>query len=114
MEQQWMRQCEQTEKLMQEAAANRAEHASFRRRLDALEESGKRQGDILLTLQRQADAIESMGEKIEELAGGMHRVIGRVAEIEKEPGRRWKNLSFEIIKYIALAAVGAAVGFMLK
>lgn len=114
MEQQWMHWSGQLEQLMQDAAANRAEHASFRRRLDALEESGRRQGDILVTLQRQADAIEAMGEKIEELVGGMRRVAGRVEEIEREPGRRWKNIGFEIVKYIVLAAVGAALGIWLK
>jgi len=102
------------ERLIQDAASNKTEHQSFRRRLDELEKNGKRQNDILLTLQRQADAIEAMGEKIEELVGGMRRVAGRVEEIEKEPGRRWKSMGFEIIKYLVLAAVGAALGMMMK
>ena len=104
----------QLEKLMQESASNITEHLSFRRRLDELEENGRRQNDILLMLQRQADAIEAMGEKIESLAGGVNRVAGRVAEMEREPAQRWKGMGYEIVKYIVLAAVGAAIGFMMK
>ena len=114
MEQPCMHHSNQLDRLMQDSASNKTEHASFRRRLEELEENGRRQNDILLTLQRQADAIEAMGEKIEDLAGGVNRVAGRVAEMEREPGRRWKNISYEIIKYIVLAAIGAAIGYMMK
>ena len=38
----------------------------------------------------------------------------RVTEIEKEPGERWKKIGFELIKYIVLAAAGAAIGFLMK
>jgi len=108
------RRIQQLDRLIQEAASNNTEHQSFRRRLDELEETGRRQNDILLMLQRQADAIEAMGEKIESLAGGVNRVAGRVAEMEKEPGVKWKNMGFEILKYIVLAAIGAAIGFAMK
>jgi len=105
---------QQLEKLMQESASNITEHQSFRRRLDELEENGRRQNDILLMLQRQADAIEAMGEKIENLAGGVNRVAGKVAQLESEPALQWKKMGFEIVKYIVLAAIGAAIGFKLK
>ena len=100
--------------LSEAVAENRTEHRSFRRRLDELEEAGKRQNEILLTLQRQADAIESINKKIDGVADSVKSVAGRVSEIEKEPAERWKKVSFEIIKYIVLAAVGAAVGFYMK
>lgn len=100
--------------LIRDSASNKTEHQSFRRRLDILEENGRRQNEILVTLQRQADAIEAMNEKIDLLAGGVNRVAGRVAEIERGPGEKWRKISFEIIKYIVLAAVGAAVGFVMK
>lgn len=105
---------QQLEKLMQESASNITEHLSFRRRLDELEETGRRQNDILLMLQRQADAIEAMGEKIENLAGGVNRVAGKVAQLESEPAQQWKRMGFEIMKYIVLAALGAAIGFAMK
>ena len=114
MDQRCAHYAQQMEKLMQESASNITEHQSFRRRLDELEENGRRQNDILLMLQRQADAIEAMGEKIENLAGGVNRVAGKVAQLESEPGQNWKRMGFEIMKYIVLAAVGAAIGFKMK
>ena len=55
-----------------------------------------------------------MNLKIDQLAGGVNRMEGRVVEMEREPGERWKKIGFEMTKYIVLAAVGAAIGFILK
>lgn len=80
-------------------------------------------------MQKQADAIESMNEKIDNMSdkvdtkidGMSERVenaVGkldkRITEIEKEPGERWKKISFEIIKYVVLAVVGVAVGYFIN
>ena len=100
--------------LAEDMAANRSEHKSFLRRLDELEEAGRRQNEILVTLQRQADAIEALNDKIDLLAGGVNRVAGRVDRMEREPLDRWKKIGFEIIKYIALAAAGAALAQLAK
>ena len=112
MDQQCMNMQAQIAQLSEGMAENRTEHRSFRRRLDELEENGRRQNEILLTLQRQADAIESINKKIDGVVDSVRAVAGRVSEIEKEPAERWKKVSFEIIKYIVLAAVGAAIGFL--
>lgn len=104
----------QVSQFAEKLAENRTEHRSFLRRLAELEENGKRQTEILVTLQRQADAIESINTKIDKLAGGVDQVAGRVSEMEREPADRWKKLAFEIIKYIVLAVVGVFVGYFLK
>ena len=101
-------------KVEHETGANAMEHGSFKRRLDDLEESSKRQNEILLALQRQGDAIEAMNGKIDRVAVGMERIDKRVETIEKEPAERWKKVTFEIIKYVVLAAVGVAVGYIIK
>ena len=67
-----------------------------------------------VALQRQSDAIESIRERLDRLTEGMRSMSDRVRAIEKEPGERWKKISFEIIKYIVLAAVGAAIGYLSK
>lgn len=97
-----------------ETAANRAEHDSFKRRLKDLEEGSKRQTDILLTMQRQADAIDSINTKIDKMTGSVARMEKRVDEIEKEPADKWKKISFEIVKYVVLAVIGVAVGYFIK
>ena len=105
---------ERIEELVKDMSAAKMEHQSFKRRLNDLEESGKRQNDILLTLQRQADAIETMNGKIDGVADSVKNVARRVEEIENEPADRWKKISFEMIKYTVLAILGAFIGYFLK
>lgn len=121
-----------TREVARETAANKEAHKEYERRFDELAESSKRQGDILVTLQKQADAIESMNGKIDTFSDKVDSKIDTVSEkvdkavskfektderldkLEKEPGENWKKISFEIIKYIVLAVVGAAVGYFIK
>lgn len=115
-----------------ETAANKEAHKEYERRFEELSENSKRQSDILVTLQKQADAIESMNgkidtfsdkvdskidsmsEKVEQAVSHFDETDKRVARLEKEPGEEYKKLKFEIVKYIVLALVGAVVGYFLK
>lgn len=121
-----------TREVAKETAANKEAHKEYERRFDELTESSKRQGDILVTLQKQADAIESMNGKIDTFSDKVDSKIDTVSEkvdkavskfektderldkLEKEPGENWKKISFEIIKYIVLTVVGAAAGYFIK
>ena len=105
---------DQVTQMAERMAENRGDERAILHRLDTLEEIGRQQNGMVVTLQRQADAIERLNEKVNKLAERLVSVSDRVAELEKEPGERWKKISFEIIKYIVLAAVGAAVGYFLK
>ena len=104
----------QVSQMMERIAEDRDDHRAILRRLDELEYSDKQQNELNVALQRQADAIDALHEKADMLADQMKSVSGRVSVIEKEPGERWKKISFEIIKYIVLAAVGAAIGYLSK
>lgn len=101
-------------KVDEQTATNKAEHESFKRRLKDLEDGGKERTEMLLAIQRQGDAIQSMDKKMDGIAVSVGRVEKRVDEIEKEPADKWKKISFEIVKYVVLAAVGVAVGYILK
>lgn len=101
-------------KVDEQTAANKAEHESFKRRLKDLEDGGKERTEMLLAIQRQGDAIQSMDKKMDGISASVGRVEKRVDEIEKEPADRYKKLAFEVIKYIVLAVVGVAVGYFIK
>ena len=105
---------EMKQQVDQETAANHAEHASFKRRLDTLEGAAKERTEMLLAIQRQGDAIERMGEKVGEIAVCVSNVEKRVDEIEQEPADKYKKLTYEIIKYVVLAIVGVIVGYFIK
>lgn len=114
MEQHCQRHDERISELQKDMAAAKMEHQSFKRRLDDLEEAGKRQNDILVTLQKQADAIETMNGKIDGVASSVRNIADRVEKIEDEPADKWKKISFEVVKYVILAVLGAFVGYFLK
>ena len=105
---------EQVSELAEHIAEGRGDLRAILHRLDELEDRERRSSGMDVALQRQADAIDALHEKVDKLAERTDGVSGRVSEIEKEPGERWKKISFEIIKYIVLAAVGAAVGYLMK
>ena len=98
----------------EETARNEAEHSSYKRRLSDLEDGYKQQNGILITLQKQADAIESIDKKIDGVTGAVEGVSTRLDKIEQEPADKWKKISFEIVKYIVIAAVGVIVGVVFK
>ena len=95
-------------------AKNEQEHKSFRRRLDELEKEAQKQNGILVTLQRQGDAIENMTRALTEVKATVENIDKRVDSIEHEPADKWKRMLFEIAKYIVLAALGVAVGYLVK
>ena len=98
----------------QETAANHAEHASFKRRLDLLEGAAKERTEMLIAIQRQGDAIEHIGEKVGEIAVSVNKVEQRVDDIESEPAEKYKKITFEIVLCVVLAVVGAVVGYFIK
>lgn len=95
-------------------AKNEQEHKSFRRRLDELEKEAQKQNGVLVTLQRQGDAIENMTRALTEVKATVENIDKRVDSIEHEPADKWKKITFEIIKYIVIAAVGAAIAIIMK
>lgn len=95
-------------------ARNEQEHKSFRRRLDNLEIKQQQTDGILVTLQKQGDAIENMTRALTEVKATVENIDKRVDSIEHEPADKWKRVTFEIIKYIVIAAVGAAVAVIVK
>lgn len=105
---------EQHAEIAAQLASNETEHKSFRRRLDEHDESLKKYGEILVIMERQSNAIERMSKALERVEKTVESVDGRVAILEKEPGEKWKKVTWEIVKYVVLALVGLAVGWILK
>lgn len=102
------------EQILQEIASNNQEHASFRRRLNDVEKQNEKQTEFAIALQKQGNALENMAKSMTSMEKAISSVGDRVGKLEKEPADKWKKISFEIVKYIVLAAVGVAVGYILK
>ena len=95
-------------------ATNESEHREMKRRLDNHAEALKKQSEILVLLERQSNAIERMGRALDRVEKAVESVDTRVGEIEREPADKWKKTTWEVLKYVVLALVGLAVGWVLK
>ena len=95
-------------------ARNEADHKSYQRRIGALEEAQSRQTEMLLAIQNISNAQQNIVTKVNSIDGKVDKLGKRIDVIEREPGDKWKKLAFEIVKYIVLAAVGVAVGYIIK
>ena len=105
---------EQYIEMMQQLASNETEHKSFRRRLEDHDSALKKYGDMLVIMERQSNAIENMGGTMGRVEKKVDSIDNRVAVLEKEPAEKWKKTTWEVLKYILLALVGVAVGYVLK
>ena len=101
-------------KLREDAAANEREHESFRRRLKEHDQKIEKMSDLMLAIQKQGNAIECMTRTLNDVKRSVETVENRVSQIEREPGEKWKKIVFEVIKYVVLAAAGAAIGYIMK
>lgn len=94
-------------------AANQQEHQSFKRRLDAVEESTKEHGAIMKEIWSLSAAIKSILESQQRTEKKIEKVDSRVAALEAEPADKWKKISWEVIKAVVLAAAGIIIGNMI-
>ena len=95
-------------------AANKTEHKSFRRRLDKHDALLREQNKIVVAIERQSNAIQTMNDSMSRVETKVDGLSGRVEAIEREPAEKWKKITWEIAKYVVLALVGLAVGWVLK
>ena len=105
---------EEIAKLREDTAANEREHESFRRRLNEHDAKIEKMSDLMLAIQKQGNAIECMTRTLNDVKRSVETVENRVSQIEREPGEKWKKIVFEVIKYVVLAAAGAAIGYIIK
>ena len=82
-----MDECEklqtQVSQLSERVAENRGDLRGLLHRLEKLEEENKRLVDMLLSVQRQGDAIEGIRQRTNSLDQDLSSVSGRVSVIEK-------------------------------
>ena len=95
-------------------ASNEADHKSYQRRIKTLEDAQHQQTEMLLAIRDVSNAQQNIATKVNSIEGKVDKLDKRIDVIEKEPGDKWKKLAFEIIKYVVLAAVGVAVGYIIK
>ena len=105
---------EQYAELMAKLASNETEHKSFCRRLDEHDALLREQNKIVVAIEKQSNAIETMNKSMGRVESKVDSLSGRVDAMEKEPGEKWKKVTWEILKYVLLAIAGVVVGLIVK
>lgn len=105
---------EQYAEVMAKLASNETEHKSFGRRLDEHDALLREQNKIVVAIEKQSSAIETMNTSMGRVESKVDSLSGRVDAMEKEPGEKWKKVTWEILKYVLLAIAGVVVGLIVK
>lgn len=105
---------EQVIALREEMAANNKEHEAFNRRLKEHDQKLGQLNDLTVAIGHLTDANVNNTKVLEQVKGTVQRLDARLDSIEHEPGEKWKKITFEIVKYIVLAAIGVAAGYFIK
>ena len=58
--------------------------------------------------------VGNVSEGVNRVEKKVNRIEERVDQMEKEPGDKWKKITWEVIKYLVIAAIGAAAAYFVK
>lgn len=95
-------------------AANDTEHSSFRRRLDDHDEAIKSMQQTQIQLANLTNAVNNLASGIGEVKTAVQGMDRRVAELEREPGEKWKKATWKVVELLLAAVVGAALAYFIK
>jgi len=105
---------EQYAEVVAKLASNETEHKSFCRRLDEHDALLREQNKIVVAIEKQSNAIETMNTSMGRVEKKVDSLSGRVDAMEKKPGEKWEKVTWEILKYVLLAVAGVVVGLIVK
>ena len=101
---------EQYAEVVARLASNETEHKSFCRRLDEHDALLREQNKIVVAIEKQSNAIETMNTSMGRVESKVDSLSGRVDAVEKKPGEKWEKVTWEILKYVLLAIAGVVIG----
>ena len=104
---------EQYAEVVAKLASNETEHKSFCRRLDEHDALLREQNKIVVAIEKQSNAIETMNTSMGRVESKVDSLSGRVDAVEKKPGEKWEKVTWEILKYVLLAIAGVVIGKVL-
>ena len=94
--------------------ANEQEHSSYNRRLHEHDEKIDKLQQTQVQLANLTNAVNNLANGIGEVKTAVQSVDKRVGELEREPADKWKTITWEIVKAVVMAAVGAGIAILTK
>lgn len=105
---------EQYAKIVAALESNETEHRSYNRRLQEHADSIKELQRTQIQLANLTNAVNNLASGIGEVKTAVQGVDKRVADLEREPADKWKKITWEIVKAVVMAAVGAGIAVIVK
>ena len=94
--------------------ANEQEHSSYNRRLHEHDEKIDKLQQTQIQLANLTNAVNNLANGIGEVKTAVQSVDKRVGELEREPADKWKKITWEIVKAVVMAAVGAGIAILTR
>ena len=94
--------------------ANEQEHSSYNRRLHEHDEKIDKLQQTQVQLANLTNAVNNLASGIGEVKTAVQNVDKRVGELEREPADKWKKITWEIVKAVVMAAVGAGIAILTR
>ena len=95
-------------------SSNDTEHGSFKRRLNEHDAKIEKLQQTQIQLANLTNAVNNLASGIGEVKTAVQSVDKRVGELEREPADKWKKITWEIVKAVVMAAVGAGIAVIVK
>ena len=95
-------------------ASNATEHSSFKRRLDDHDAKIDKLQQTQIQLANLTNAVNNLANGIGEVKTAVQSVDKRVADLEREPGDKWKKATWKVIELLIAAAVGFGISYLSK
>lgn len=105
---------EQYAKIVAALESNETEHRSYNRRLQEHADSIKELQRTQIQLANLTNAVNNLASGIGEVKTAVQSVDKRVADLEREPADKWRKITWEIVKAVVMAAVGAGIAVIVK
>lgn len=94
--------------------ANEKEHESYNRRLHEHDNDIRKLRETQIQIERLTNAVNNLAAGIGEVKTAVQGVDRRVADLEREPGEKWKKATWKIVELVLAAIVGAAIAVFIK
>ena len=95
-------------------AANDKEHQSYNRRLGEHDDDIRRLRETQVQIERLTNAVNNLATGIGEMKSTVQGMDRRIADLEREPGEKWKKATWKVVELVLAAIVGAALAYFIK
>lgn len=105
---------EQYAEVMGALRANDKEHESYNRRLRDHDEDIRKLRETQIQIERLTNAVNNLAAGIGEVKTAVQGVDRRVADLEREPGEKWKKVTWKVAELLLAAIVGGVIAYLIK